>query len=268
MPKYLAICLSLILLCVSGCQTSLAASPSPGSIYAQRVRHSPDGIGKFYQGREIAQVMGHQGAGWLERGSRSLEEQPDAAIAALHLQPNDILADIGAGTGYFSFRISPLLPAGKVFAVDLQPEMIEILTFLRQEYQANNVEPTLGSETDPHLAADSIDLALMVDAYHEFAYPYEMMQAIVQALKPGGRVALLEYRGENPLIPIKALHKMTQRQVRREMEQVGLSWQETLSLLPQQHLMIFQKPASPANSEPAALPQPPSQAQPDLPKLL
>ncbi|MFM7427011.1 MAG: class I SAM-dependent methyltransferase [Elainella sp.] len=211
------------------------------AIYEQRSRHNPDGIGKFYLGREIAQVMGHQGAAWLERPSRELEEQPNAAIAALELQPTDVVADLGAGTGYFSLRISPLVPEGRVYAVDVQPEMIELLTFLQQEAGLENIVPVLGSETDPHLPPETLDLALMVDAYHEFAYPYEMMQGLVQALKPGGRVVLLEYRGENPFILIKGLHKMTQRQVRKEMQAVGLVWQETKSLLPQQHLMVFRK---------------------------
>lgn len=223
--------------------TSPSIAPAPAnSAYEQRQRHNPDGIGKFYLGREIAQVMGHQGATWLERASRSVEEQPDAAIQALGLEPTDTVADIGAGTGYFSFRISPLLPQGRVYAVDVQPEMIDILQFLQQDYGADNVEPVLGSEINPHLPPDSVDLALMVDAYHEFAYPQEMMQGIVQALKPGGRVALLEYRGENPLIMIKKLHKMSQRQVRKEMQAVGLQWLDTQDLLPQQHLLIFQKP--------------------------
>lgn len=212
------------------------------SVYQQRPIHNPDGIGKFYLGREIAQVMGHQGAMWLERASRRLEEQPDAVVDALNLAPTDIVADIGAGTGYFSFRISPRVPQGQVFAVDVQPQMLDILSFLKQENQAENLEPILGSETDPHLP-EKVDLALMVDAYHEFAYPQEMMQGIVKALKPGGRVVLVEYRGENPLVPIKGLHKMTQRQVRKEMQAVGLVWQTTQSFLPQQHVMIFQKPA-------------------------
>jgi SAM-dependent methyltransferase len=251
------ICFSLTGFVLGGCSTAsfpAALSPSPdaswsaASPYVQRAIHHPDGIGKFYLGREIAQVMGHQAAAWLERPSREVEEQPDAVVQALQLQPTDRVADMGAGTGYFSFRISPLVPEGKVFAVDVQPEMIDILSFLKQEYQADNVEPILGSETDPHLAATSIDLALMVDAYHEFAYPQEMMQGIVKALKPGGRVVLLEYRGENPLIPIKGLHKMTQRQVRKEMQAVGLVWQETQRFLPQQHLMIFQKPAHPKSA--------------------
>lgn len=243
------VCVGLAGLILSGCSdlgptvadsTATATGSGP---YTQRVIHNPDGIGKFYLGREIAQVMGHQGAAWLERPNRQVEEQPDAVVKALNFQPTDVVADIGAGTGYFSFRISPLVPDGKVFAVDVQPEMIDILNFFKQDYQAMNVEPVLGSETDPHLAANSVDLALMVDAYHEFAYPQEMMQGIVSALKPGGRVVLLEYRGENPLIPIKGLHKMTQRQVRKEMQAVGLVWQQTQEFLPQQHLMIFQKPA-------------------------
>ncbi|HEY9607591.1 MAG TPA: class I SAM-dependent methyltransferase, partial [Allocoleopsis sp.] len=157
-------------------------------------------------------------------------------------QPNDVVADIGAGTGYFSFRISPLVPEGKVLAVDIQPEMLDIIDFLKKENNIANVEPILGSVTDPNLPEQSIDLALMVDAYHEFEYPKEMMQGVVRALKPGGRVALVEYRRENPLIPIKALHKMSQKQARKEMAAVGLQWLETKRFLPQQHLMIFQKP--------------------------
>lgn len=221
----------------------LQTSPVTGSdVYQYRIIHNPDGIGKFYMGREIASVMGHEGAGWLERPSRDLEEQPNQAVQALGLKASDTVADIGAGTGYFSFRMGSLLPQGKVLAVDIQPEMIDILNFFKQEGQGENVEPILGETDDPHLPTESIDLALMVDAYHEFEYPREMMQGIVAALKPGGRVALLEYRGENPFIPIKGLHKMTQKQVKKEMQAVGLEWLETKNLLPQQHLMFFQKP--------------------------
>jgi precorrin-6B methylase 2 len=235
-------------LLLSGCQTLTTNDSLPSSfssdaqVYQQRLVHNPDGIGKFYLGREIAQVMGHQGAMWLERPSRTVEEKPDEVVTALNLQPTDVVADIGAGTGYFSFRISPYVPQGKVLAVDVQPEMIDILNFLKQENHTENVEPILGSDTDPHLPANTVNLALMVDAYHEFAYPQEMMQHLVEALKPGGRVVLVEYRGENPFVPIKPLHKMTQRQVRKEMQAAGLVWLETQDFLPQQHLMIFQKP--------------------------
>jgi precorrin-6B methylase 2/predicted small secreted protein len=250
--KRLLVCLmitslSLSGLLLAGCNVltlnGINADVTSTAPYQQRSVHNPDGIGKFYLGREIAQVMGHQGAMWLERPSRSMEEKPDAVVDALNLAPTDVVADIGAGTGYFSFRLSERVPQGKVFAVDVQPEMLDILNFLKQENQVDNLESVLGSETEPHLPESTVDLALMVDAYHEFAYPQEMMQAIVKALKPGGRVVLVEYRGENPFVPIKGLHKMTQRQARKEMQAVGLIWQETQDFLPQQHILVFQKPA-------------------------
>ncbi|WP_242040350.1 class I SAM-dependent methyltransferase [Anabaena subtropica] len=219
------------------------ASPLSANVYEQRAIHSPDGIGKYYMGREIAKFMGHTGAGWLERPSREAEEQPSKIINALNLRPDDVVADIGAGTGYMTWQIAPLLTAGKVLAVDIQPEMLEILEYLKQEKNITNVESVLATPSNPHLPPASIDLALMVDAYHEFEYPQEVMQGIVQALKPGGRAVLVEYRGENPFIMIKRLHKMTQKQVRQEMADVGLIWRETKNLLPQQHLMIFEKPA-------------------------
>jgi precorrin-6B methylase 2 len=221
-----------------------------GNFYEKHAVHSPDGIGKFYLGREIAKVMGHTEAVWLERPGREWQEEPDQVIAALDLQPDDIVADIGAGTGYFSFRLSSQLPQGKVLAIDIQPEMIDILQFLKQENNIDNVETVLGDPQNPHLAAQSIDLALMVDAYHEFAYPREMMQGVVNALKPGGRVVLVEYRRENPFIAIKTLHKMTQKQAIKEMAAVGLDWQETNESLPSQHMMIFQKPKLPGSIAP------------------
>jgi ubiquinone/menaquinone biosynthesis C-methylase UbiE len=192
-------------------------------------------------GREIAKVMGHTEALWLERPSRETTEQPQRVVDALNLKPMDVVADIGAGTGYFSFRMASLVPEGKVLAVDIQPEMIDIINFLKQENKITNVEPVLGSVKNPNLPDDSVDLALMVDAYHEFEYPREVMEGIVRSLKIGGQVVLVEYRGENPFIPIKALHKMTQKQVRKEMKAVGLQWVETKSFLPQQHLIVFKK---------------------------
>ena len=222
--------------------TASAASSSSATVYEQRLIHSPDGIGKFYMGREIAKVMGHTGALWLERPSREAEEQPSKVVNALNLKPNDVVADIGAGTGYMSFRIAPLLTKGKVLAVDIQPEMLDIIEFLNKENNITNVEPILATLTNPNLPPESVDLALMVDAYHEFENPREVMQGIFRALKPGGRVALVEYRGENPFIMIKRLHKMSQRQAQKEMQAVGLVWRETKNLLPQQHLMVFEKP--------------------------
>jgi ubiquinone/menaquinone biosynthesis C-methylase UbiE len=210
------------------------------SVYSYR-KPSSDGIGKVYMGREIAEVMGHQGAAWLERSDRRTEEQPQKLIDALALKPTDTVADIGAGTGYISFQIASRLPQGKVLAVDIQPEMIEILKTRSKEKKAFNVQPILSMEKSPNLPPSSIDLAIMVDAYHEFNYPREMMAAIAQALKPQGRVALVEYRAEDPRVFIKPHHKMSQAQVRKEMAAVGLSWKETQAVLPQQHLMIFSR---------------------------
>lgn len=223
-----------------GMQLATAVALSD-SIYQQRVLHSPDGIGKFYMGREIAKVMGHTEALWLERPSRAFEEQPNQVVNALDLKPTDVVADIGAGTGYFTFRLASLVPKGKVLAVDIQPEMLDIINFIKKERNITNVKSVLGSVTTPNLSAVSVDLALIVDAYHEFSYPREIMEAIVRNLKPGGRVVLVEYRGENPFILIKALHKMTQKQARKEMQAVGLQWLETKNFLPQQHLMVFRK---------------------------
>ena len=220
---------------------AIAKETDTNSYYREKAIHSRDGSGKYYMNREIAQVMGHQAMLWLERPSRETEERPQQTVTELELEPDDIVADIGAGTGYFSFRIASVVPEGKVYAVDIQPEMLDAIAFLKQENQINNVETVLGTVDNPHLPDNSIDLAFMVDAYHEFEYPREMMQGIVQALKPGGRVVLLEYRKENPIIPIKPLHKMTEKQVKKELTAVGLKWQQTKEFLPEQHFLVFTK---------------------------
>ena len=220
---------------------AIALDSSP-SYYRQKTIHNPDGIGKYYMGREIAQVMGHQAMGWLERKSRVTEEKPELTVQNLNLEPDSVVADIGAGSGYFSARIAQQVPEGKVYAVDIQPEMLEAIALLQENKQIDNIERILGSEDSPKLPPESIDLAFMVDAYHEFAYPREMMTGIVKALKPGGRVVLLEYRQENPMIMIKPLHKMTQKQVKKELKAVGLRWQSTKEFLPEQHFLVFSKP--------------------------
>ncbi|PHV62189.1 class I SAM-dependent methyltransferase [Cyanobacterium aponinum] len=209
--------------------------------YEYRALHNRDGIGKYYLGREIAKVMGHQEFLWLELPSREAEEQPSKVIEALNLQPTDTIADIGAGSGYFSFRIAKKVPQGLVYAVDVQPEMIDIIDFLVKESPNLPVLPMLGSETSPNLPPESINFALMVDTYHEFNHPREMMENIVKALKPQGKVVLVEYRKENPLIMIKGVHKMSEKQVKKEMEAVGLKWVRTDEFLPQQHYLVFEK---------------------------
>ncbi len=221
---------------------SAAELPSPTARYEFHSLHDPDGTGKFYMGREIALVMGHQGADWLERPERAEEEKPDLLIETLKLRPGDVAADIGAGTGYFSRRLARKVgPRGKVFAVDIQPEMLRQLTNRMAQLQITNVQPILGTIENPKLPETSVDLVLLVDVYHEFEFPYEMVQALCRALKPKGRIVFAEYRGEDPKVPIKKLHKMTVAQVRKEMAVQPLEHVETLEALPRQHIIVFRK---------------------------
>jgi ubiquinone/menaquinone biosynthesis C-methylase UbiE len=217
------------------------SAPADTSGYRLAPPQDPNGIGKYYQGRQIAHVMGHEGADWLERNNRQEEEGTDVLLRELQLKPTDVVADIGAGTGYFSFRISPLVPRGKVLAVDIQPEMIQYLRDNKARNKAPNVEPVLGTVKNPNLPASAVDLVLIVDAYHEFDHPREMLRAIKSALRPGGRLALVEYRAEDPGVPIKRIHKMSEAQARKEVELEGLEFVENRQALPQQHLLIFRK---------------------------
>jgi SAM-dependent methyltransferase len=212
------------------------------SRYEFREQHSPDGIGKFYMGREIAHVMGHLAADWLERPERNAEENTELLVQTLPVKPSEVVADIGAGTGYFTRRLATKVgPKGKVFAVDIQPEMITLLTNQMAELNISNVVAILGTITDAKLPSASVDWVLMVDVYHEFSQPYEMMQAICKSLKPKGKVVFVEFRGEDPTVPIKRLHKMTEAQVRKEMSVQPLVWRDTIKLLPRQHMIIFEK---------------------------
>jgi len=202
-----------------------------------------EGIGKSYMGREIAYIMGHEGADWLERPERDREEGTAKVVPLLKLKPTDVVADIGAGTGYFTFRLSREVPEGKVYAVDVQPEMLDKIRARVKTAKVRNVEVVHGSIATPRLPSNTVDLILVVDAYHEFAMPREMGQAMAWSLKPGGRLALVEYRGEDPNVPIKPLHKMTVEQARKEMAAAGLRFVSVDSVsLPWQHLMIFEKP--------------------------
>ncbi len=203
---------------------------------------SRDGIGKYYMGREISQVMGHLGAAWLERPDREREERTDLLIDALPLRQDSIVADIGAGTGYFSFPVALRVPRGKVLAVDIQPEMLEIIRERIGAGAPPNVEPVMGTVEDPMLPEAGVDLVLIVDAYHEFSHPREMSEAIARALKPGGVLVLIEYRAEDPSVPIKRLHKMSEAQARKEMQAVGLEFVRNEAFLPQQHFLVFRRP--------------------------
>lgn len=217
-----------------------AAETAPGRYTA--VPASADGIGKVHLGREIARVMSFHGAEWLERPERAEEERPELLLSALQLKSGMTVADIGAGTGYYSWRMAQRVgTSGTVYAVDIQPEMIKLLEEQMSRRGAANVKAVLGTPTDPGLAASSIDLALMVDVYHELEYPYEMLAAIVRALKPGGRLVFVEFRSGDAAVPIKALHTMSEAQVRREAALHALEWVKTARGLPWQNAIIFRK---------------------------
>jgi precorrin-6B methylase 2 len=224
-----------------------AAKPPAQPLQAQPVYethevHDPNGTGKFYMGREIAQVMGPGGIPWLDRPQREDEEQPMLVIDALGLRGGEVVADLGAGSGYFTFRLAPKVgKSGKVLAVEIQDEMIETLRSRAAAQKVTNVEVVKGSESDPNLPVNGVDLVLLVDVYHELAYPFEVMTKVRKALKPGGRVVFIEYRKEDPQVRIKEVHKMSVAQLEKEMKAVGLARLRTMETLPLQHIVIFEK---------------------------
>lgn len=224
--------------------TSVPAESDQSTERYTSVPAGPDGIGKRYLGRDIAGVMGWQGAAWLEREERESEERTDLLVKALQLKHGMVVADIGAGTGYLSLRMAPaVIPDGKVLAVDVQPEMVALLRNAVRKSGLTQIEPSLGDEEDVKLPASSVDLAIMVDVYHELAFPYEVLGSIVRALKPGGQLVFVEYRAEDPKVPIKALHKMSVVQIKREAAAQELVWDRTVETLPWQHLVVFRKPS-------------------------
>jgi ubiquinone/menaquinone biosynthesis C-methylase UbiE len=219
---------------------AFAADASPR--YETHADHDPNGIGKFYMGREIAQVMGHEAAGWLDRPEREKEEQPARLLALLKFKPGEVVADVGAGSGYLTFRVAEKVgPTGKVLAVDVQPEMLDIIRQKMKAKDVKNVEPVLGAEADPKLPAAGVDTIVMIDVYHELSQPYEMAEAMVKSLKVGGRLVFVEYRLEDETVPIKLVHKMSEKQVKKEMEQFPLKHVRTFSSLPWQHVVVFEK---------------------------
>jgi ubiquinone/menaquinone biosynthesis C-methylase UbiE len=222
-------------------QDTPAPPPPPPPPYETRQDHDPNGIGKFYLGREIAHVMGPGGIPWLDRPEREDEERPTKLIEALDLKPADVVADVGAGSGYYTFRIAPKLEKGKVLAVDIEPKMLDVIRKRAGALKIENVELIQNTEKEAKLPEKGVDICLLVDVYHEFAFPYEMLSSIVKSLKPGGRVVFVEFRKEDPKVPIKEVHKMSVEQVRKEMEVVGLHWVKTVETLPWQHIIIGAK---------------------------
>jgi ubiquinone/menaquinone biosynthesis C-methylase UbiE len=233
--------LSLGLLALAA--ASIQAQSTQNATRYESMRLTQDGIGKRYLGREIAGVMGWQGASWLERQEREKEERTDLLLRDLNLMPGLVIADIGAGTGYLSRQMARQVgPKGVVYAVDVQPEMIQIMQGLAKSAQVNNIKPVLSTTTRTNLPDGSIDLAIMVDVYHELEFPYEMLSSMIASLKPGGQLVFVEYRSEDTSVPIKEVHKMSEAQVRKEVAVFPeLQWERTSKRLPWQHVVVFRK---------------------------
>ena len=200
---------------------------------------SRDGIDKWYMGREIAHVMGYRGMGWLERPEREKEENTSKLLQNMGIKAGDTLADIGAGSGYHVFKMAPMADEGLVYAVDIQDEMLAALREKKEKGTSKNIEIIKGSEKSVNLPENSVDKVLMVDVYHEFNYPIAMIASIRKALRPDGKIYLIEYRGEDAKIPIKKLHKMTEAQAVKEMKAAGFKLERNIDNLPWQHCMVF-----------------------------
>lgn len=201
----------------------------------------PNGINKWYMGRQIAHVMSHWGIDWLERPERQFEENSALLLKNLNLKSGMHIADIGAGSGYYTSLMSKRIGNGKVYAVDVEPQMILFLNERIKEEKLSNVVTVLGSETSVRLPASSLDMMLLVDVYHEFSFPYEMGQSMYNALKPEGRLVLVEFRSEDETVPIKTIHKMSVAQSVKELKAVGFKLEKNISNLPWQHCMVFVK---------------------------
>lgn len=248
MNRVLAVGAVVALVCGAGAAVPGSQKAEPPKTreapkYEYREEHDPNGIGKFYLGREIAHVMGYQAAGWLERKERLKEEDPEKLIKALGLKEGMVVADVGAGSGYHTFMIAPLVGGkGKVIASDIQQEMLDLVATRAKKQKVANVETVRGTATDPKLPAGAVDLILLVDVYHEFEFPYEMTERMVAALKPGGRLVFVEFRMEDDKVAIKLVHKMTERQVLKEAAVFPeLEHTKTVGTLPWQHVVVFTK---------------------------
>ncbi len=215
---------------------TLLACLLPTQLPAQTTATAP----RSYLGRRIATTMHYKGAPWLVRESRQREEDCRRLLKELNVQPGQTLCDMGCGNGFYTLALARFTGAeGKVYAVDIQPEMLELLEGRAREAKIDNIQTVLSTQSDPQLPDESIDLLLLVDVYHEFSHPKEMLQAIRKSLKPTGRIALAEFRSEDPKVPIKPLHKMSKKQILKEFEANGLKPVGQFDDLPWQHLMFF-----------------------------
>jgi ubiquinone/menaquinone biosynthesis C-methylase UbiE len=201
----------------------------------------PNGINKWYMGRQIAHVMSHYGIDWLEREEREMEENTSLLLKNLAVKPGMVVADIGAGSGYHSALLSKMVGTGKVFAVDVEPEMIAYLNARIKQEKLTRIVPVLSTEQKVSLPENTIDMMLLVDVYHEFSFPYEMALSMRAALKPGGKLVLVEFRAEDPTVPIKTIHKMSEVQAIKEFKAAGFAFDKNIDNLPWQHCMVFTK---------------------------
>jgi ubiquinone/menaquinone biosynthesis C-methylase UbiE len=232
---------------LSGADSPPDETPDKDSpeLYVWREEHDPNGIGKFYMGREIAHVMGFGGAGWLDRSTREEQEKLSLMVKLLEIEPGMTVADIGAGSGRISFLMAEQVgPKGKVLAVDIQDEMLELIENRATAKKLTQVVPVKGEIKKTGIEPGTVDLIVMVDVYHEFSHPHEMMTDMARTLKPGGRIAWVEYRLEDPEVPIKLVHKMAETQVKKEAgrKEFGLEFVKTIDKLPQQHIVIYERP--------------------------
>lgn len=238
---------SFLLWCVFICTYVSCQQPSSTATRTQTdtayIYRTPsnDGTGKFYFGREIARIMDASGADWLERPSRPTEENTDSIVKRMKLKPGMVVADIGAGTGYYTFRVAKLVPGGKVYAVEIQDELIEMLNKKKKEMSADHIEVIRGDTITVNIPDNTVDLAFLVDVYHELSWPREIISSISRSLKPGGKILLVEYRGEDPEVRIKPLHKTTVKQLTREMKANGFVLDERVDVFPIQHFLMFRK---------------------------
>ncbi len=230
----------LFLILITPCSPCIGQKTSTSEGYTFK-QGDPSGIGKWYMGREIALVMGFQGMRWLERGEREKEENTSKLLRNMEIKATDTIADIGAGSGYHVFKMAKMATEGAVYAVDIQEEMLAALRKKKIARNVLNVKVVKGEEQKIGLPENSMDKVLLVDVYHEFSFPIEMMTAIKKALRADGKVYLIEYRGEDASVPIKRLHKMTEAQAVKEMKAVGLKLDRNIENLPWQHCMVFSK---------------------------
>jgi ubiquinone/menaquinone biosynthesis C-methylase UbiE len=230
----------LLVVCISLCSCKSQLDKTSEATYSFK-KGDENGIGKWYLGREIAYVMGYEGINWLERSTREKEENTSKLIENMNIQPTDIIADIGAGSGYHVFKMASIASKGTVFAVDIQPEMLQAILVSEQYQQYKNIELVQGDEKNINLTKNTFDKILMVDVYHEFNFPKEMMLSIKKALKENGKIYLIEYKSEDISVPIKTIHKMSERQAVKEMKAVGFKLEKNIHNLPWQHCMVFVK---------------------------